>query len=413
MTDGYENLTSKFDFSLNPNYANLVNPSESKTTRFDRWFVLKEGYSSNLIVSLLNRFSASKDDIVLDPFVGTGSTLNGARLAGIKNATGIEINPFLSDIASGKINSYSSHDIQVFNSKIGDIAARRAIPGEIAGFPLASKIFGNQLPKLIAMCDEINKITDVNIKRLFRICLGSILEKASHARRDGNGLKYPKNKHPSLLEDVFLLKAKEISQDISMYQDSFNGKVINADSRVVLEKLDLNPSFVIFSPPYLNCFDYTEIYKIELHVLGYLKASQDARLLRESSLSSHLNKSLKEVMPANEAVSWVVNKINWDATFGKNRLKNMVLNYFKEMASIFHSLKSMMKRDGMIIIVVGNSAYNFTAIPTDLIFARMLELDGFTDIHVEAARKLSTSTQQMRNVNNASLMRESLVIARN
>ncbi|MEW3673849.1 hypothetical protein QOZ77_32065, partial [Pseudomonas aeruginosa] len=44
----------------------------------------------------------------------------------------------------------------------------------------------------------------------------------------------------------------------------------------------------VFSPPYPNSFDYTDVYNVELWVLGYLNDSADNRSLRQSTLASHV-----------------------------------------------------------------------------------------------------------------------------
>ena len=45
---------------------------------------------------------------------------------------------------------------------------------------------------------------------------------------------------------------------------------------------------VVFSPPYPNSFDYTDIYNVELWALGYLGSSADNRKLRGETLRSHV-----------------------------------------------------------------------------------------------------------------------------
>ena len=46
--------------------------------------------------------------------------------------------------------------------------------------------------------------------------------------------------------------------------------------------------FALFSPPYPNSFDYTDIYNVELWMLGYLKTRADNLGLREATLRSHV-----------------------------------------------------------------------------------------------------------------------------
>ena len=51
----------------------------------------------------------------------------------------------------------------------------------------------------------------------------------------------------------------------------------------------------MFSPPYANCFDYTEVYKIELWFGNFIKDYSELKVLRNKSMSSHLNKDFYDV----------------------------------------------------------------------------------------------------------------------
>ena len=44
---------------------------------------------------------------------------------------------------------------------------------------------------------------------------------------------------------------------------------------------------VPYSPPYLNCIDYTEVYKLELWLLELVKTQAEFRQVRLGTLRSH------------------------------------------------------------------------------------------------------------------------------
>lgn len=44
----------------------------------------------------------------------------------------------------------------------------------------------------------------------------------------------------------------------------------------------------VFSPPYPNSFDYTDVYNIELWTLGYIRDAASNQRLRSATLSSHV-----------------------------------------------------------------------------------------------------------------------------
>ncbi|MHA1792215.1 MAG: site-specific DNA-methyltransferase, partial [Promethearchaeota archaeon] len=174
-----------------------------------------------------------------------------------------------------------------------------------------------------------------------------------------------------------------------------------------------NLKHAIFSPPYCNCFDYTEVYKMELWMLDFVTSYEQLSTIREESLSSHLNKKYKkEARYLLPELKIIAEDIPWESTWGKLKTRNMVLNYFIDMQSIFNGIDAILNTGGTIACVVGNSAHGRVPIATDVLLARMLELMGYHDIEIRIARKLSTSSQQQKYLRNNPYLRESIVIAK-
>ena len=106
--------------------------------------------------------------------------------------------------------------------------------------------------------------------------------------------------------------------DLLKNKDFENINLIN-DSCMNMNKYLKNNSVdgIIFSPPYANCFDYTEIYKLELWFGGFVHEYADLKKLRCKSLHSHLNGNLNpEVESRSEFLSILVDKLSekklWD-----------------------------------------------------------------------------------------------------
>ena len=71
--------------------------------------------------------------------------------------------------------------------------------------------------------------------------------------------------------------------------------VINSDSLEVDTLIkDNSIDLCFYSPPYANCFDYFEIYKIELWVGEFVKSYEELRLKRKQALVSNLSANLKK-----------------------------------------------------------------------------------------------------------------------
>lgn len=90
--------------------AHLTHKANKKQTRYG-WLRLTPSHSLHLVSELLANCGA--DDVVLDPFCGTGTTALVCAERGIVAET-TDINPFLQWLAAMKTRKYRHEDIEVF-----------------------------------------------------------------------------------------------------------------------------------------------------------------------------------------------------------------------------------------------------------------------------------------------------------
>ena len=105
-----------------PDYRRLVTYVPNKKLPVYNWFKYKEGFSQQLVFKLLLDWEISKDDIILDPFAGCGTTLLASKEFGYK-AVGLDILPVAVFVAKVKLQDWpdlaSLHDAieSLFNKK--------------------------------------------------------------------------------------------------------------------------------------------------------------------------------------------------------------------------------------------------------------------------------------------------------
>ena len=119
-----------------------------------------------------------------------------------------------------------------------------------------------------------------------------------------------------------------------------------------MEPIDL----AVFSPPYPNSFDYTDVYNIELWALGYLKSSKDNRDLREKTLRSHVQifRDLSSHIDGSVTLVETLNELELIRTDLWNRhIPDMVAAYFQDMTDILSNIKEGLTQRGRIYTVVG------------------------------------------------------------
>ena len=79
---------------------------KSKDTPFQRWYPYIEGYSTDFVKSLIEKFDI-KDTLIYEPFAGTGTTLFASDEIGLSTVYS-EVNPLLQYIIQTKLNVLKS-----------------------------------------------------------------------------------------------------------------------------------------------------------------------------------------------------------------------------------------------------------------------------------------------------------------
>lgn len=92
-------------------------------------------------------------------------------------------------------------------------------------------------------------------------------------------------------------------------------------------------------------------------------------------------------------------------------IKSALQGYFEDTRVLLQNLKSILVKHGKIVIVVGNSAYAKSIVPTDLLVSRIGLEEGYKLDSIHVARHLHVSSQQRNGLRRlADYMRESVVI---
>jgi len=394
-------------------YKKLVNFDTNQNYPRHSWFDIKEGYSTDLVKNVLLDLNIKREDgYIMDPFSGSGTSVLASSILGYQSI-GIEVNPFLYFLSKIKCVNYSNKfNLLLNNFKKLDI--KKQTLSEVPKLSISKKLFKNQLNEILRIKNWIKQIKDKNCKELFFCAYLCSLDKASFAKKDGNGLKYPKNKVPLKFKDVFVNNLEKFIEDTKKVKIDkkpliFQGNNLQILNQRSFEKKYRNKiSLCVFSPPYANCFDYTEVYKTELWFGDFVKEYKDLRNLRNKTLSSHLNKTFADVKILKEIIPYI-DKIKIKKLWSK-KIINMLINYFYEMDILLSKLNTLIRKNGKCVIVVGNSSYGNVAIPTDEILKNLGRKNGFKNNYIIQARKLGTSSQQYKKIDNLNMLRESLVV---
>ena len=222
----------------------------------------------------------------LDPFGGSGTTALACQFLGVR-PTAIEVNPYLADLIEAKLAVYEIDTLARDFAMLVKAANRRkpnpsrffaAAPATFAEPGVKARwIFDTPVAtRLAAYVASIPAITSTVNRRLLKVLLGGVLIGLSNVIVSGKGRRYRRHwdqLSPTAidLDEAFCEAVERAVGDIARYSQRMEHRytVLRGDARRLLNKV--RPIDVaIFSPPYPNSFDYTDVYNVELWGLQYL-----------------------------------------------------------------------------------------------------------------------------------------------
>ena len=412
--DILEDLARRYDCVEAQSYENLVNFQTNLTSPKHGWYDYKQGYSEMLVKIIIDECKPSVDSFILDPFCGVGTTNLVAQSLGFKSI-GTDINPMAILAAKVKTHFYTTDEIELIDSQITNFKLPSKKDVINGGRVILTSFTKDVLNTLLQIKYFIEHIDNIYVQMFFRLAFISIIDVCSQKVKDGNGLKFKKNYRPvENVVDVFLNKSKRMLSDIHISNHNIECNCILGSmlDPKIAEEVKKNPiELCVFSPPYANCFDYCEVYKLELWLGGYVKSYSDFKIYRDMALRSHVNSKFShefsEIIPEVDIIASLVSTFN---LWNKN-IPDMLRGYFDDMKILLKNVFHVLSKNSKCYIVVANSAYKGILVPTDLILAYIAESLGYKCEKIHIARKIRSSSQQMKELYEEydNLMRESIV----
>ena len=384
----------------------------SPSLPFQRWRRFKEAFAPEIVERALSETSGAVRHIA-DPFGGSGTTALAAQFLGIKPTT-IEVNPFLADLIEAKIATLDFETAATVFGRVVERVARGCAPSR-PFFPGAPPtfvepgrdgryIFSRAVAlRILAYRTAIELVHDEACKRLFRVVLASTTIPASNVVVSGKGRRYrqgwrEREREPGVVDELFRKGVLEAFHDLRRFASRrcLNYTLLRGDARILAAKIGPH-DLAVFSPPYPNSFDYTDVYNVELWALGYLCSRDGNTRLRHATMRSHVQvlRGFSDRGVRSPALTSTIDALRQVRGQLWNRhIPEMIGAYAGDLAVVMDHLRRGLRSRGRAYIVVGDSRYAGVDVPVAKILTEITQPLGYRLVALEPSRSMRSSPQQ-------------------
>lgn len=385
------------------------------------WYRFVLSYPDHLVSELIDKFDVRRKHTVLDPFVGTGTTLVECKKSGI-NSVGIDANPVTA--FASKVKTTWDIDLTEFSRRRhellesiqepirsigtqypfqlsfddllphGKVLLERSVDDYESLKLLLPKNWLSEMPlrKTLIVKRAIDELPDDAITDIFRLALAAVVVADVSNLGFGPEVYVAKRREDADVYGAYAEKLRRIRQDLATVQQIPNPgmtTVYCGDARRLATLVEGPIDYVITSPPYPNEKDYTRITRLELILLGFITEKGDLRQVKKEMLRSHTrniyvadNDSVHVAdIPEIQEIAQEIERrrIERGATSGFERLYHRVATeYFGGMYRVLEQLQQVMPPGGKLALVVGDQMSYFRV---PIRTARLLSLMACRKLH--------------------------------
>jgi DNA modification methylase len=328
-------------------------------------------------------------DVVLDPMMGSGTTIVEALLEG-RRGIGLDIDPLALRVSQAKTIPMRADDLRDLGLKVishaQDLLANNSIERLMQKFDSRTKAFidywfyPNTQRELAALVLAMQTVEVSLVRRFLELTFSSIIVTKSggvsrardlaHSRPHLDKEKNPKN----ALEQFSLRLQKNIK---SMAYLDIKGAIVAplpGDARLMPLRngvIDL----IVTSPPYANAIDYMRAHKFPLVWLGESVVNLTQLRARYIGSENINGAQYIELPDKTESIMRQLAK--------QDRKKSSILRkYFTEMQSVLAEMYRVLRKDSPAIVVVGPSIMRGIDVQTHHCLAEIAQETGFSVIGV-------------------------------
>lgn len=342
-----------------------------------RWFRYSAGFAAQWVEQLLQTWNLQPEQIVLDPFAGSGTVPIVCDTLGI-HSIGVEAHPVVARICQAKllwptsIEHFAIRATKVLNYAEKRIPSTLDYPSLIQrSFDAESLVVLDRLKSAwLSLHDETSE------SELVWLALTAILRPTAQAGTAQWQYILPnKTKKKTMLPLVAFQQQIEIMKSDMRWmqaQATFSrGEVQLGDARRLTDVPGNSVDVVITSPPYANNYDYADALRFEMTFWGEVDGWGDIHdkvrqylIVSSSQHSSRERLNLDDLLD-NEILTPIKNELQAvvhqladvrQSHGGKKHYHTMVAAYCRDIGLTLQQLRRVCKPSARMCWVIGDSA---------------------------------------------------------
>jgi SAM-dependent methyltransferase len=394
----------------------------------DAWYPYYAGFSSRFATAALRSLELSSKALVLDPWLGSGTTALAAARLGL-TPLGVDLNPFAVLLSRAKLASLADAERLVFEARrIVALASQarnprgavsdkdplsRWLPAQPAGFVRRVQLLLS--PELPAQCDS----------PALNACLLLSAAKAAvkfSSRAPGSNPTWtrPGAKRAvrvGTLSDAFLNAAESLATALRVNgcgDAIHNARFAVSDARR-LPFANKSVDAIVTSPPYCTRIDYAVQTMIELAVLGVGSPDTFADLRRELMGTTMLRKDVS----THCATEWPRSVRAFLEAVKRHPTHRSEQYYFRNFQQYFddaqlalREIARVLKPNARALVVLQTSYYKELEIDLPLLFGELAESAGLAATkvgEVPIRRVMATLNRRAQHYRSDRIYRETVL----
>lgn len=375
-----------------------------------RWFRLTPSYSPTLVRYFLRHLQCDETTLILDPFLGKGTTLIETKRHGLR-AVGIEINPLLKlaaeyaltwevdragfqEFANAHLGRVSESIAQHRTDSLHEVLRRRALR-----LPAIHNVFRWWRPEvlrdLLLVRSEVFAVEPTPYRQLLWIALAACALDCANIHRNHPTITFDDRhtRHIDVLSD-YSQKVSQIIDDLRQVAASggaFGQTVVVQGNSVYLADYVSSVDRVITSPPYPNRFSYVHTTRPQLFFMEIFDSARQSAELDCEAIGGTWGKATSDLYTARlvpePQIAAILQPLSAELQPRSQLMYNYAVKYFNMLYRHVQSLRAVAREGFRGAYVVGNSRLAGVEIHTDSLLAQIFEQCGFKVDEILVLRK--------------------------